>query len=128
MVCVHTGSRWANANTVHLIIYVCETETMSWGGGALYVGVCLVGLGYLSLARKHRSTHAFKITVLVITETRLMLPQNSHIVVSKSLLPLGLFILGFLLLKGAVSSNLAQCKAGKVLRDAYGCFQRHIKY
>lgn len=32
MVCVHTGSRWANANTVHLIIYVCETETMSWRG------------------------------------------------------------------------------------------------
>lgn len=92
------------------------------------MGVCLVGLGYLSLAWKRWSTRAFKITVLVITETRPMLPENSHIVVGKSLLPLGLFILGSLLFKGVVSSNLAQCEAEKVLRDAYGCFQRHIKY
>lgn len=44
MVCVYTGSRWANANIVCLIIYVCETVTMSWGG-ALYVGGCFVGAG-----------------------------------------------------------------------------------
>lgn len=72
--------------------------------------VCVWWLGYLSLARKRWSTHAFKITALVITEARLMLPQNSHIVVGKSPLPLAVYILGFLLFKGVVSSNLAQCK------------------
>lgn len=29
---VYTGSRWGNANVVCLIIYVCETDTMSWRG------------------------------------------------------------------------------------------------
>lgn len=40
MVCVYTGSRWANANIVCLIIHVCETDTMSWGGlHCMWVGV-----------------------------------------------------------------------------------------
>lgn len=49
MVCVHTGSRWANANTVHLIIFVCGTETMSWRGctvcGCVFgvAGVFIIG-------------------------------------------------------------------------------------
>lgn len=42
MVCVHAGSRRANANTVHLIIYVCETGTMSWRGCA--VRGCVFGV------------------------------------------------------------------------------------
>lgn len=65
----------------------------------MWVGV-LEGLGYLSLAQMHWSTHVFKIAALVITETRLMPPQNSHIGVSKSLPPLGPFSLAFSLLKG----------------------------
>lgn len=129
MVCVYPGSRWANANVMCLIIYVCETDTMSWrgctvcgcvfGGGA---GVFIIGMEALKrTCFQDNGPGDYRDATDASTKL-------SYCSLSAPPPSTGCVYFGIFTFIGVVSSNLALCRAKKVLHDAYGCFQRHIKY
>lgn len=129
MVCVCTGSRWANANGMCLIIYVCETDTMSWRGctvcGCLFMG----GAGVFIIG-----TEALKRTCFQdngpgdyrdTTDASTKLSYCSLSVPAST----GSVYFGIFTFKGVVSSNLALCKAKKKSYMTHmDASKRHIKY